>query len=135
MRSAEGIEIKHGTPSVVVACTEDLSKKYPGVKQIVVQIFDDFEEASDFFHKVGEGEDDGKILVDGDEAILALVNSAHRANCMNKARAEHARPKSVFTKLRQHIKTDASAKARLEQLLKDFDLGELEADADPEEKE
>ena len=136
MKFATDIEIKHGTPPVVVACTSDLAKKYPDVKQIIVQIFEDHDEAANHFHKVGdEGDDDGKVLVDGNEATLSLINSAHRANCMNKARAEHSRPKSVFTKLRNHIKTDASAKARLEQLLKDFDLGELEAEGDEEEKE
>ena len=123
MQQAKDVEIRHGKEKAVVACTEDLSKKYPDAKQITIEVFDSVEEASGFFNEVGK---DGELTVDGPEEVLSLLNSAHRANCMNKARAEHARPKSAFTELRNRVKTDPKVKARVAKLLEELELGDLD---------
>ena len=119
MDHATDVVIRHGKDKKVVACSVDLHDANPEATVITVEEFDNYEEATDFFNEVGE---DGEVTTDGVGETLELINSAHRANCMNKARASFARPKSAFTQLRQKAQTDPAARAMVEKLLEELEI-------------
>ena len=123
MDLATKIEIKHDDK--IVACSKDLSEKYPEAKVINVETFSTLDEATDHFSQLAGLNDKGDLVSDGQSEALALVNSAHRANCMNRARASHARPKNTITQIRNKAKDDPEVRKQLEAFAKKLGLGEL----------
>ena len=116
-------EVKIAHKGKIVACSEDLSEQHPDAIIIVVEEFASVEEASDHFNTVDD--ETGEVQADGAEEVLSLVNAQHRANCMNQARAKHARPKSAFTQLKEKAK-DPANKAKIEALLAELDIDGLD---------
>ena len=121
MENATEVKITH--QSKVVACSEDQLEKFPDAIVIVVEKFSSIDEATDFFNTVDA--ETGEVQPVGVDEVLDLINSAHRADRMNQARAKHARPKSAFTQLREKAKTDPAAKAKIEALLAELKIDEV----------
>ena len=121
MLEAEKISISHD--GSVVACSADLSEKNPEADVIVVQKFENIEEACVTLTVTND--ETGEITKEGEQEVLDLINSAHRAASMNKIRAGYARPRSVFSALKEKVKDDASARAKFEALLAELDMGDL----------
>ena len=124
MEYAEEIVIKHDEK--VVACSQDQKEDFPDATVINVEVFGDREEAEEHFSQNAGVDEEGEVISDGTDEILGLINSAHRANCMNRARASHSRPKNTITQIRNIVKGgDKEAREKLAALAEELGLGEL----------
>jgi hypothetical protein len=90
---------------------------------IDVEEFESIQESVDFYNTKLEGTDDaGK----GAEQVLGLINAQHKARVTNAVRVEKTREVNPITSLKQKIKADPAARARLQALLSEFGIsGEL----------
>lgn len=101
----EGVEIKSGGE---IVDTIDISQ------------FTDIATAVEFFNDA-----EAETPVDGEEECLKLINQQYKANEMNAARAAKTRSVSPMNRLRDVIKSNPDAAAKLNALLAELDIGSV----------
>jgi hypothetical protein len=76
-----------------------------------VEVFESYAEAVEFF---GKEPPEGKT---GSDVVLAMINAQHKADVTNAFRVSKTRGVKPMTALREKVKSDPAAKAKLEELL------------------
>jgi len=93
------------------------------VDTIDIEQFEDIPAAVEFFTVTDENDE---VVTAGEDGVLSLVNQQHKANSMNAARAAKTRSASPINALRSKAKADPATRAKLNALLLELGLTELE---------
>lgn len=122
MEEEKGIKISHD--GVVKACSSDLAEKYPNADVISIEKFKSIDEGCQ--NLTITDQKSGEVTTDGTVEVLKLLNSAYRAASMNNIRAGYARPRSPYAVLKERVKDDSEARAKLEALLEELNIEDIE---------